>query len=337
MDFSLRGFVSLLVVLVTLDGCRATTGMPVAAMAGLSGGACAVVEGVGVHCWFRRSTFWVPGLADAVSLSVEEPEGCAVRRHGEVACWWFETPQDGVHVEQVPLPPATAVAVTRDQACAVLAGSGQVGCWAMSRIPGKPIQPKMAAGLTDVVGVGIYYGNALALRRTGELVRFAVVESAPGTQVVEAHVPGAVEIAQGDNFSCLRTSGGGVACWGSNWMGRLGDGTLENHPQPQAVPGLAGIRQIAAGSAHACALRADGTILCWGSNQLDQIGVPSLGQSDARPTPVEIPKLRATAVAAVSDGGCALDGERQLVCWGGFGHKVERFVIPVASRPPPPP
>ena len=86
-------------------------------------------------------------------------------------------------------------------------------------------------------------------------------------------------LAVGDGFGCaLLGDGGGVACWGKNDHGQLGNGGSSD--AAAAVPvvddhgvRIGGITAIAAGAAHACALKADQTVLCWGDD--------SAGSSDA--------------------------------------------------------
>ena len=54
-------------------------------------------------------------------------------------------------------------------------------------------------------------------------------------------------------------------CWGFNWIGMLGDGTLMQRNTPKAVTGGHQFRVITAGGGHTCALTPGNVAWCWGS------------------------------------------------------------------------
>jgi hypothetical protein len=287
--------------------------VPIAAAAGEGTGACAIVEGGRVQCWFRNATFGVPGIADAVSLSVHEQEGCAVRLRAGVTCWRYSADfgKARVDVEDVNLDSPTRVAVAVERACAVVADGG-VSCWQTNRHPPERVTPTRAPGLDDVVDLALHGANALALRRDGTIVELGV-DAAPSAFRIVARAPDATQVAIGENFRCLRTGAGTVSCWGNNWMGVLGDGTNIAHEHPRPVVGLSHVAEIAAGQSHVCARHDDGSVSCWGSNQYNQLGVDSTGLSDSRRLPVRVPDLRASSLVG---GTCAITQARSLVCWG---------------------
>ena len=312
----LAAFSALLVVACS-SSCTATTANArIVAAAGEGAGACAIVEGGRVHCWYEGAAVWIPGIADAESLSVQQPEGCAVRRGGLVSCWRYSADlgKQKIYVEDVSLDAVSRVVMTMEQACAIVANGG-VSCWRTNRHPHERMQPARAANLTDVVDLAFYYGRALALQRGGHLIDFGVGDS-PGVLTVVATVADAAQVALGDHFACLRTRAGSVSCWGDNWMGRLGDGTLISRDDPRPVAGLSNVVEIGAGVGHACALHADGTVSCWGSNQYGEVGVKSEGLSDARKTPVQVPGVHAESLVVVHYGACAVTTAHELVCWG---------------------
>lgn len=82
--------------------------------------------------------------------------------------------------------------------------------------------------------------------------------------------------------ACALRRDGGVACWGGNAFGQLGDGATANRTAPADVPGLGRVARIAAGSKHTCAVTAAGAVLCWGSNADGQLGD---GTTVSRPRP----------------------------------------------------
>jgi alpha-tubulin suppressor-like RCC1 family protein len=57
---------------------------------------------------------------------------------------------------------------------------------------------------------------------------------------------------------------GGVACWGNNRGGQLGDGTTTDSALPERVPCVANAVALTTGGYHACAVLSDGSATCWG-------------------------------------------------------------------------
>lgn len=76
---------------------------------------------------------------------------------------------------------------------------------------------------------------------------------------------GVTTITAGFIHTCALTDTGGVRCWGANWDGQLGDGTMTDRPVPVEVVELAsGVEAITAGEIHTCALTTQGGVRCWG-------------------------------------------------------------------------
>jgi alpha-tubulin suppressor-like RCC1 family protein len=124
-----------------------------------------------------------------------------------------------------------------------------------------------------------------------------------------------VQVAAGFNFSCARTAGGRVFCWGANANGQLGDGTTMERRVAVAVEGLDDAIDLAAGGVHACAVRrAGGAVVCWGANAHGQ---SSMSAGDQRaPAPAGGGVAGATRVAAGATHSCALRADGRAVCWG---------------------
>ncbi len=125
-------------------------------------------------------------------------------------------------------------------------------------------------------------------------------------------------VAAGTDFSCARTAGGAVLCWGKNDRGALGDGTTTSRSRPGPSLITSGAVEVAGGWAHACARMSDGRVRCWGRNDHGQVG-RGLGQFYS--VPVEVPTLtNVTAVSAGGDFTCALRSDGRVWCWGGGGN-----------------
>jgi len=101
-------------------------------------------------------------------------------------------------------------------------------------------------------------------------------------------------IAAGFESSFAVRDDGGLWAWGSNKLGRLGDGTTVDRVNPVRI--LSDVASVSAGSSHALAIKENGSLWAWGWNAEGQLGD---GTSRQRLLPVEIMKN----TAAVSAGG----------------------------------
>ncbi len=116
------------------------------------------------------------------------------------------------------------------------------------------------------------------------------------------------------NHSCALLANGTVKCWGANWNGQLGDGSLIHQSTPTPVVGISGAIGVDAGDAHTCALLGDGTAKCWGFNDSGQLGDGSTAGSGV---PVTVSGLTgAKQITAGSSHTCALLQNGTVVCWG---------------------
>jgi uncharacterized repeat protein (TIGR01451 family) len=143
------------------------------------------------------------------------------------------------------------------------------------------------------------------------------------------NLEGVVQISSGLRHACAVTSTGGVACWGDNRTGQLGDNTTTSRTLAAIVPALAsGVAAVSAGGAyepssinhrsHTCALTNAGGVKCWGANDSGQLGD---GSTIQRLTPGDVFGLT-SGVVAISAGGrhtCALTSTGGVKCWGSNG------------------
>lgn len=242
----------------------------------------------------------VEGINDAVSISAAWSHSCAARANGNVACWGGNVAGQvgdgsiGVNrlapVTVVGLADATAVSAGDGLTCA-LRRTGQATCWGHNGsgelgdgTTANRVTPGPVNGLTDAIAVSAGGG------------RYAGGGQAGG-------------------FACALRLGGQVLCWGSNYTGQLGDGTLNDRPSPGVVQGVSDATAISVGYAHSCAVRQDGSVACWGSNYNGQLGDST--KTD-RLTPVRVQGLDdATAISVYSTHSCAVRRTGQVVCWGG--------------------
>ena len=131
----------------------------------------------------------------------------------------------------------------------------------------------------------------------------------------------AVAVDPGGAHTCALTGDGELRCWGWNFHGQLGDGTVDSRLEPTAIE-LPDIAAFALGGNHTCAV-SQGDVMCWGLNDAGQLGN---GGTETSLVPVDVCTSGAeacktgeiTAIAAGSAHTCAIDGPatRAVVCWG---------------------
>jgi len=125
----------------------------------------------------------------------------------------------------------------------------------------------------------------------------------------------------------------------------------ENYGQKLAIPGekyiytprkVEGLKakQIAAGSYHCLVLATDGTVWVFGDNSFGQLGLGP-GAPKVVSTPVQIPNLRASYVAAGGDHSIIIDLENTVFSFGsndlgetGLGEDEEEEIIPTPTELP---
>ena len=159
------------------------------------------------------------------------------------------------------------------------------------------------------------------MRAGGQVVCWLQDSDDPvGAAIVVAGVEHAVQVATGDNFACARLADRRVSCWGAEYEGQLGRGTITTEGPgmrmranptkrlpPAPIATLRDVRAIAAGVRYACALLADGTAACWGRQDAAFV---TLAGPAAVPGPAHVTAL------AVGPHACALRGEHEVACWG---------------------
>ena len=239
-----------------------------------------------------------PAATDAVvvptitAIAAGFSHTCALTSAGGVRCWGQNgsgqlgngtTTSSNVPVAVSGLASGvTAIAAGGVHTCALMSGGG-VRCW------GKNSYGQLGSGST-----------------TNSSVPVAVSGLASGVAAIVA----------GYEQTCALRISGGVACWGANYNGQLGNGSTTNSSVPVAVSGLAsGVSAITLGFRHGCALAPGGGPKCWGSNYGGQLGNGTTTDSS---TPVAVSGLArgATAIVAGLYQTCALMTGGGVRCWG---------------------
>ena len=84
----------------------------------------------------------------------------------------------------------------------------------------------------------------------------------------------ATQISASGRHACALRNDGALGCWGSNFGGEVGDGTVIDRPNPVKVSVLPNnVVEVSAGVNHdTCARMGDGRVACWGLNDNGQLG-----------------------------------------------------------------
>jgi alpha-tubulin suppressor-like RCC1 family protein len=121
-------------------------------------------------------------------------------------------------------------------------------------------------------------------------------------------------ITAGFIHTCALDLGGTAYCWGQNFFGALGDGTVTDRHVPTRVATTLRFVKISGGNSHTCALTKEGEAYCWGNGYAGQLGNGVLGQTVA-PSAV-LGGLRFRDIAAGGVHTCGVTRNDVVYCWG---------------------
>jgi alpha-tubulin suppressor-like RCC1 family protein len=283
----------------------------------------------------------VSGLSGVAALSVGDEVSCALLTNGTVECWGDDSGgqlgngaygttagpgncdlNEGGAVESCATTPVavsgltgvTAISAGAQHTCALLSNA-TVECW----------------GINDYGEIGVPISTA-----TSPCVEIGMAPAQTDVCVEPVPVPGltgVTAISAGVYHTCALLSGGTVKCWGEDFLGTLGNGTMIGAGDPTPVQvcadstcasPLSGVTAISAGYSSTCALLTNGTVVCWGDNSHGELGDgtttgPEMcdGSLPCSTTPVAVTGL--SGVTAISVGGfyaCALLAGGAVECWG---------------------
>ncbi|TXI75826.1 MAG: RCC1 repeat-containing protein [Dokdonella sp.] len=293
---------------------------------------------------YRLTPVDVTGLTNEVqAISTGDNYACALALGGVAKCWGLNangqlgdnstsirpTPVDVTGLESG----VQAIRESLYHTCGLTSGGG-VKCWGDNdygqlgdNSTTDSLTPVDVTGLASgiqTISVGGFHACALTIgggvkcwggngsgqlgdnSTTGSLTPVDVTGLASSVQAISA----------GSSHTCALTSIGGVKCWGSNFIGQLGDNSTTDSLTPVDVIGLtSGVQAISAGGNVTCALTDFGGVRCWGSNGAGQLGD---GSDTDRLVPVDVMGLTSD-VQAISSGGshtCALTSAGGVKCWG---------------------
>lgn len=127
-------------------------------------------------------------------------------------------------------------------------------------------------------------------------------------------------VSTGLLYTCGIAKGGQALCWGSNNVGQLGDGTLQERSVPAPVASAVQFTAITAGGggpnlqSHVCAIAKGGRAWCWGDNTYGQLGDNTIADRIV-PWPVwDSPEFISISAGVGHTCGVAKGGT--AYCWG---------------------
>jgi hypothetical protein len=301
--------------------------------------ACGRMKDGSVRCWGTNlpETVRVSGIPSrAVEVATGGERGCAVTDVGGVLCWGAKpdrAPDGPPTLKAAPVAGVRArhVALGARHACA-LAEGGDVACWGANDAGQLGGEATVVGGATAIAAGG----DATCAIVAGRTVTcWGRVPGRAGSGVAKIEgLADVIGIALSETHVCAVKAYGGVACWGENEDGELGDGSFSERGRPVDVAGLVvPAREVAVGRAHTCALLGDGNLRCWGANGASQL---ANGGSAHSPTPALVQGLfEVQAVRAAGDATCVRFGDGSERCWGGLRlpkTDAERVTVPMEVR-----
>lgn len=217
-----------------------TSTHPPRTIAGVSGvrslavtgfGSCAIVADDRVRCFAHSLDD--PRIQDHVVSDAREiaartgDDFCLVDSSGGVRCWRYDPATRDVEETNVPaLPPVSGIALAFDDACA-WSIAGEVHCY------GNNARGQLGVGTTE----------------------------AHRTPVRVAGLDDVSQVAMSDGYACALRRSGGIACWGTGW---LGNGEPLYHYAPVEVPGISRAVRASSSRVGSCAIDDAGVLRCWG-------------------------------------------------------------------------
>ena len=233
----------------------------------------------------------IPGLNGIIGIDNGEAHTCALNSQGGVVCWghgWAGQLGDGISghsftpVNVYGLSNGVIQISAGASYNCVVVDTGGVKCW----------------GINDA----------------GQLGNGTTDWSSTPVDVIGLS-SGVASVASGRNHTCAVIVNGSLKCWGSNWVGQLGDGTTNSSLFPVDVIGITNAIAISVGIDHTCALTAIGAVKCWGANSEGELGD---GTYTDRSIPVDVIGLT-SGVSKITNGAyhsCALLSGGAARCWG---------------------
>lgn len=198
-------------------------------------------------------------------------------------------------------PQFTHLAVGAEHACGIT-GRGDLYCWGTS-FRGE-LGP--ASGIQD------------CSERFGPGIRCSAIP-------IRSSSLRPVEIVAGDMHTCALVADGTAYCWGGNFYGQAGTGSLSDVPVPTAVADGHTFAQLVAGRMHTCGITTTHAAYCWGWDWTGALGAGDVSAercsffSDdpcSRTPRLVVGGHQWAQLAATDRATCGVTTSGELYCWG---------------------
>lgn len=145
-------------------------------------------------------------------------------------------------------------------------------------------------------------------------VGFADGATPLGTVPVQLAYGVGYPFSAGFGSSCFVLQGG-IACWGANFTGQLGNGSTTDSSTFVPVTNFFSGRAVAMGTGgHACGIDLARKVYCWGYNSQGQLGNTTFTNTTARVPVSDL--IDSTGIAVGTSFSCALTVADGVRCWG---------------------
>jgi len=310
--------------------------------------------GTGLFCWGQNSLgqlgpaggaggsnpILIPGTFTTVSAG--ESHNCAYNNNNSLVCWGKN--DKGQLGTSINFGNIKGLALGSSHSCVIDSNAKLLSCWGgndygqlgpngvaggTSSLTDVSAASLVATGSNHTCAAGTYQGQTGLYcwglndsAQLGTLINSTTNNPNPVPNQI-ANFANTTALAAGSGMTCAvgsyNNSPSGLYCWGANYDGQLGRGTVgQFFSQPQKTQ-IDSATAITAGLRHACAIGTKmGTtgLYCWGQNTYGQLGPNGNGMTETG-SPVHVP-LPGTVVtvAAGSNHTCASNNQNQLYCWG---------------------
>lgn len=238
----------------------------------------------------QSQPYQVPGLTNAVKISVFLSHICALIKDGTAWCWG----------ENVQGSLGDGTTTTRH----------------------SPVRVQF---FNDLIDISAGDDNTCVVRRNGEGWCWGVgtggqlgngASANSQTPVRVSNVNDFVAIYRGNVAYCGVTRRGNGYCWGTEMTGSFGNGGASGvQNTPSEITGLTDIVEIDIGDENTCALRSNGQISCWGAGTAGQLGNGT--NTAVQATPVTVLGISDfVEMGTTSSTGCGLRANGEFWAWG---------------------
>lgn len=293
----------------------------------------------------------VPGNLRFTRLSTYGRTTCGITAQGAAYCWGYNgwgALGAGSNAAMSVTPVAVAgnhtfkdITVGGDHACGVTTAN-QGYCWGNNdwrqlgtgnnTIAGTPVAiagnlafATIAAGSSATCGVVLngdaycWGANSIGQAGDGGTIAYGNVYVSQPQKVAGGFA--FAKASLGMQYACGIATTGAAYCWGSNTLGKLGNGNTGDTSTPKIVTGGLTFASISTGGNHACGVGTDGYAYCWGGNGNGQLGHAGANTTTVPTRVGALLKASEIAAAGIATGSgahsCAISTDRLTVyCWG---------------------